>query len=181
MASSDDLSVVNELERIYDEEYRPLSQIVYKLLPRNDGESASDYTFRLATVSHVSANEDLEKAVRALYTPAKKFIRLFIDAFNKRLCPSYFNRSGFARAQNIFVMLFPHDTLHWSFVQTSSRECPMTWKDLVTRCAKDTVFWELLDVVLYPAAAIDIEPFDSRTMELILQGVDAAEIILAKK
>lgn len=167
MASiEDDLKVVNELEAIYDDEYRPLSQEVFKLFPRKEGEASEDYSIRLAVHSRWKGNEVFEETVRKLYTPAKKFCRLFILASEEGKITKYAAQSGYARAFNIFVMLFPHDTAHWFMMNSVDKE--LSWENMFHFCSTSTVFYKLFSDVLYKAAVIDIEPFPSVSMKNLM-------------
>ncbi len=172
MAASDNIEVVNNLEAIYDNEYRPATQKVFALLPRLQDEKPSNHALRLASLvrsSDPAVVDAYVDAIRDVYTPAKKFIRFFIEAHKNNSCPHYFKQSGYARALNVFVMMFPYDTVHYASI--TNQDVTITWEDLPYKCSKETVFWELMYSVLYPQSQIDIDVFHTETMVAVLKGV----------
>jgi hypothetical protein len=165
MASEDNEEVISNLVKIYDTKYKPQVARVFDLVPLEEGEANYQHAIRVAALTRT--NLVLSGAMDMINCYGGQFIRAFSQAYMRGSCPAYFEKSGLARALNVFVLLFPYCTIKWARI----KKLPVatSWEEVFERrCQDKDAVEEFWMQVLLPASNVSTDPFNTADITALL-------------
>lgn len=158
---------VDDLEKIYDLEYRPATQRLFSVFRREEGERATVHSMRASFATRTSL--EISNIMDAIRCAGVKFMRSFVVAYANPTpeLRAYFESSGFARLTNVFVMIHPYETLKWTHTNTTT--FPFQFSDLFEASAESySVPVQVWESIIKPEFAESFDPFPEAVMKEIM-------------
>ena len=160
-------SVVDKLEKIYDEEYRPKQSAIFASVPKESQESSIHHSFRVA---HLARDDiELDAKINSACSSGLKFIRYFNEAYQSEQTMgfrSYLNQSGLARLCNVFVMIFPYEVSKYR--RCSNEPFSADISDLYKHACPSALTTEVWKNILLPEWNRSVDPFPEATMKVLI-------------
>lgn len=151
-------SKVDRAEYLYDTYYRPATQRLYAILPKESTETNVEYGVRAARTAFDSL--DVSEIMDGICGHGKAFIRAFSCVQDRQ----YMENSGLARLLNVFLLIMPYESMKYFQIEHRGQPLPATLKECFQVAAHDSVSMTCWEAIILPESTLSKAPFNEKDL-----------------